>query len=172
MTALSSMYEKPSANNKVHLMKNLFNLKMAEGTPVVLYLNEFNTITNQLSFVEIDFDDEIHAMIVLTSFPNSWEAMRVVVSNFVRNSKLKCEDIQDLILSMEVCRRDSGEASSSGSTYLETMGRGQDIHSVQGRSRSKKGRSKSKSGKTLECWNCGKTGHFMKNSKEPKKNEK
>ena len=31
---LTSMYEKPSANNKVYLMKKLFNLKKAEGTPV------------------------------------------------------------------------------------------------------------------------------------------
>ena len=29
MKALSAMYEKPSANNNVHLMKKLFNLKMA-----------------------------------------------------------------------------------------------------------------------------------------------
>ena len=34
MKALSSMYEKPSANNKVHLMKKLFILKMVEGTLV------------------------------------------------------------------------------------------------------------------------------------------
>ena len=40
MKALSSMYEKPSANNKVHLMKKLFNLKMVEGTPVAQHLNE------------------------------------------------------------------------------------------------------------------------------------
>jgi hypothetical protein len=46
MAALSSMYEKPSTNNKVHLMKKLFNLKMAEGTSVAHHLNEFNTITN------------------------------------------------------------------------------------------------------------------------------
>nr|TKR84597.1 Glycyl-tRNA synthetase family protein [Populus alba] len=32
MEALSGMYEKPSANNKVHLMKKLFNLKMVENT--------------------------------------------------------------------------------------------------------------------------------------------
>ena len=32
--ALSSMYEKSSANNKVHLIKKLFNLKKAEGTLV------------------------------------------------------------------------------------------------------------------------------------------
>ena len=32
--ALSGMYEKPSANNKVHLMKKLFNLKIAENASV------------------------------------------------------------------------------------------------------------------------------------------
>ena len=46
MNALSSMYEKPSANNKVYLMKKLYNLKQAEGTPIAQHLNEFNTITN------------------------------------------------------------------------------------------------------------------------------
>ena len=47
MKALSGMYEKLSANNKVHLMKKLFNLKKAEDNPVAQHLNEFNTITNQ-----------------------------------------------------------------------------------------------------------------------------
>ena len=71
MKALSGMYEKSSANNKVHLMKKLFNLKMVENALVAQHLNEFNTITNQLSSVEIDFDDEIRALIVLASLPNS-----------------------------------------------------------------------------------------------------
>ena len=34
MAALSGMYEKSSTNNKVHLMKKLFNLKMTEGMTV------------------------------------------------------------------------------------------------------------------------------------------
>lgn len=68
--ALPSRYEEPSANNKVHLMKKLFNLKMAEGASMA-HLNEFNTITNQLSSMEIDFDDEICALIILASLPNS-----------------------------------------------------------------------------------------------------
>ena len=93
MKALSSMYEKPSANNKVHMMKKLFNLKMVEGTLVFQHLNEFNTITNQLSSVEIDFDDEIRALIVLASLPNSWEAVRMAVSNSAGKSKLKYNDI-------------------------------------------------------------------------------
>ena len=93
MKALSDMYEKSSANNKVHLMKKLFNLKMVENALVAQHLNEFKTITNQLLFVEIDFDDEIRALIVLASLPNSWEAMRMAVSNFTRKEKLKYNDI-------------------------------------------------------------------------------
>ena len=73
------------------------------------HLNEFNTITNQLSSVEIDFDDEIYVLIVLASLPNSWEAMRMIVSNSAGKSKLKYDDIQDLILGEEVRRRDAGQ---------------------------------------------------------------
>ena len=107
MKALSSMYEKPSANNKVYLMNKLFNLKKAEGTPVAQYLNEFNTITNQLSTVGIEFDDEVHALILLASLPNSWEAMRMAMSNSARKNKLKYDDIRDLILSEEVHKKDA-----------------------------------------------------------------
>ena len=61
------MYEKPSASNKVHLMRWLFNLKMAEGSSVADHMNEFNVITTQLSSVEINFDDKIYALILLSS---------------------------------------------------------------------------------------------------------
>ena len=53
----------------------------------------FNTITNQLFSIEIEFDDEIRALIVLTSLPNSWEAMRMAVSNSAGKGKLKYVDI-------------------------------------------------------------------------------
>jgi hypothetical protein len=93
MEALSGMYEKPSANNKVHLMKNLFNVKMTEGTSVTQHLNNFNTIINQLSYVEIEFDDEIHALSLLASLPSRWEGMRTTMSNSAGKSKLKYDDI-------------------------------------------------------------------------------
>lgn len=62
-------------------MKKLFNLKMTKGNHAANHFNEFNTITNQLSTVSIKFDDEIRALIVLALLPNSWESMRMVVSN-------------------------------------------------------------------------------------------
>ena len=57
MQALAEMYEYPSTNNKVYLMKKLFNLKMFESGPVVKHLNNFNIVVNQLVSVEIKFDD-------------------------------------------------------------------------------------------------------------------
>ncbi|GFZ15922.1 cupredoxin superfamily protein [Actinidia rufa] len=49
MAALSKMYEKPSASNKVYLMKRLFNMKMANDGRVAEHLNNFNTVTSQLN---------------------------------------------------------------------------------------------------------------------------
>jgi hypothetical protein len=46
INALNKLYVKPSASNKVFLMKHLFNMKMSEGRFVADNLNEFNTITN------------------------------------------------------------------------------------------------------------------------------
>ena len=44
--ALEKLYEKPSALNKVFLMKCLFNMKMSEGGyNVAGHLNEFNMVT-------------------------------------------------------------------------------------------------------------------------------
>lgn len=173
MTALSGMYEKPSANNKVYLIKRLFNLKMAEGTSVAQHLNDFNTITNQLSSVEIEFDDEIRALILLASLPNSWEAMRMAISNSAGKSKLKYVDIRDLILAEEVRRRDSGETSGSSSALnVDSRGRSQDRNLNKGRSKStNRGKSKSRPGQQATCWNCGKAGHIKKNCKNPKKTE-
>ena len=139
LKALSSMYKKPLANNKVNLMKKLFNLKMAENALVAQHLNEFNTITNQLSSVEIDFDDEIHALIILASLPNNWEAMGMAISNSTGKEKLKYNDIRDLVLAEEIRIRDAGKTSGFGSVLnLKTRSRGNDRNSNQGRSKIQK----------------------------------
>ena len=155
MKAFSGMYEKPLANNKVHLMKKLFKLKMVENASVAQHLNEFNTITNRFLSVKIDFDDEIRALIVLASLPNSWEAMMMAVSNSTGKEKLKYNDIQDLILVEEIRRRDASETLGSGSALnLETRDRGNDRNSNRGRSKSRNSNrniNKSRSSQQVQC---------------------
>jgi hypothetical protein len=80
MDMLAKLYEKPSVSNKVFLMKRLFNMKMSEGGFVADHLNEFNMVTNQLSSVKVDFDDEVRALLILCSLPEIWNGL-VIVSN-------------------------------------------------------------------------------------------
>ena len=62
---LGKLYKKPLASNKVFLMKRLFNMKMSKGRSVADHLNEFNTLTSQLSSIKVNFDDEVRALLIL-----------------------------------------------------------------------------------------------------------
>jgi hypothetical protein len=97
--------------------------------------------------------------------------MRTAVSNSTGKSKLKYDDIRDLILAEEVRRKDFGENSGSA-LNINTRGRRQDRGLSRGRSKSRY-ISKRKFGprKQVECWNCGKPGHYMRSCTKPKKLE-
>ena len=83
MSALSKLYEKPSASNKVFLMKRLFNMKMSEGGSIADHLNEFNTLTSQLSSVKVNFDDEVRALLILCSLLERWNTLVLAISNSI-----------------------------------------------------------------------------------------
>ena len=68
---LHDLYEKNTTSNKVFLMKKLYNLKMKEGASVAEQLNAFNIITIQLASVKIILDDEIRAILIMCSMPDS-----------------------------------------------------------------------------------------------------
>ena len=50
-------------------MKHLFNMKMSKGGSVADHLNEFNTLMSRLSSVNVNFDDEVRALLILCALP-------------------------------------------------------------------------------------------------------
>jgi hypothetical protein len=82
----AKLYKKPSASNRVFLMKHLFYLKMIEGGSITDHLNEFNMITSQLTSVNVTFDGEMRALLILCSFLETWNRLVMVVSNSVSGS--------------------------------------------------------------------------------------
>lgn len=104
--ALAKLYEKPLASNKVFPMKCLFNMKMSECGSIANHLNDFNMLTNKLSFVGVKFDDEVRALSILCSFPESSDGLVMAVSNYVFvSSTLKLMMSLVLCLAMKCSRK-------------------------------------------------------------------
>jgi hypothetical protein len=60
-------------------------------------------VTNQLCSVKVEFDDEVTNLLILCSFPESWNDLVIAVSNFVSGSNtLKFDDVFGVILSEEM----------------------------------------------------------------------
>ena len=166
LKALSNMYEKPSTMNKVYLMRRLINLQMFEGGYVAGHINELNMIVSQLSLVDINFEDEIKALILVSV---SWDAVVAAINSSRGSEKLKFDEIRDVVLNKNIRKRETGD--SSGSAL-----------SVDQRRRSKsndpnKDRSKSKNRKNflnrpnVMCWSCGEKCHFRKDCTRPKRKQ-
>lgn len=56
---------------------------MVEGAQSVNHFNKLNTIINHLVLVDIKFNDEICAQILLALLSNSWEHIRALVGNSI-----------------------------------------------------------------------------------------
>ena len=144
MQMLAKLYEKPLASNKVFLMKRLFNMKMLEGGSVANHLNDFNTVTSQLSSVGVNFDDDVRALLFLCSLPESWNGLVMAISNSVSGSStLKFDYVVGAILSEEMRRKSFGETSGNA---LSAESRGRRME----RGKSSRYRSKSRKGRQIQ----------------------
>ena len=72
---LRSLYERNTAQNKASIARKLANLKFKEGKSIVEQLSEFHNLVNQMVTMKLVIDDELQALLLLSSLPNSWETL-------------------------------------------------------------------------------------------------
>jgi hypothetical protein len=61
------------------------HLRYKEGIPIANHVNEFQGILNQLSSMGITFEDEVRALLLLGSIPDTWETLKVTIRNSAPN---------------------------------------------------------------------------------------
>jgi hypothetical protein len=68
---LESLYMSKSLTNKLYLKQQLYDLKMAESSDLSQHTNVFNQIIGDLKRVDVKFEGEDKALMLLNSLPTS-----------------------------------------------------------------------------------------------------
>ncbi|GFS38384.1 ADP/ATP carrier 2 [Actinidia rufa] len=119
---LEEMYQSKTSRNKALLMRRLVNLKLQRETTVAEHTSEFQSLVNQLTSVDLQFDDEMQALLLLSSLPESWETLVVSLSNSAPNGKLTTSMVMDALFNEEARRREMGSTNQSESQALVSEG--------------------------------------------------
>jgi hypothetical protein len=149
---LGSLYQSKYLVNKLFLRKKLYLLRMSDGSLVTEHLNVFNTILSQLSSVDIKITEEEKCIILLCSFPDSWDSLVMAIGS--NTTTLVLEDVVASLLSEEM-RRKNMEGSTKDALVVRGRPIERDKGKFSGRNSKSKGRSKSLGSvdkKMLEMW--------------------
>ena len=149
---LESMFERKTAQNKAFLIRKLVNMKYQEGASVNEHLSKFQDCVNRLATMKLALDDELQALILLSSLPDSWETLVVTLSNSAPSGVLSLSTVKDSMLNEELRRRELGMTGESSALVTENRGRSKSkSHDDDPRDRS---RGRSKSRKWVICYYC------------------
>lgn len=121
---LESIYGQKSAMSIVFMMKKLLNMKYRDGESMGVYLSNFQCLVNELVGSKVNLDDELRALLLLSSLPYSYDSFVTSLSNSAPNGKLTMAIVKGSLLSEEAERRDLSLSSKNGGAMVQDRGRG------------------------------------------------
>ncbi|GKA13859.1 retrovirus-related pol polyprotein from transposon TNT 1-94, partial [Tanacetum coccineum] len=125
-------------------------------------INEFNKIVLDLANIEVTFEDEDLALLLLTSLPESYE--HFVDTLLYGREALTLEDVMATLNSKEIKERSKAKGDDGEGLYVRGRTDRRDSRQSRGKSR-----SKSRGGR-LKCYICQSEDHLKRNC--PKNNRK
>ena len=96
-----------TCQNKSFVVKRHAKLKLKGCTNVGNFIG-FKDIVNQLSTLELTLSEELQALLLLSSLPNSWETLLVTVSHSTPGGKLCLSTFKDCFFNEQACRKKIG----------------------------------------------------------------
>jgi hypothetical protein len=105
------------------MIRRLVNLKFKDGQSVTKHLSNFHELLNELSTMKLVLDDEVQALLMLSSLPDSWETLVVSLSNSAPNGVMTMVMVKDSMLNEEARRKEQGISSHTEALVTEKRGR-------------------------------------------------
>ncbi|GJS34884.1 retrovirus-related pol polyprotein from transposon TNT 1-94 [Tanacetum coccineum] len=159
---LETLYMTKSLANKLYLKKKLYTFSMPAGRKISEHIDEFNKIVLDLANIEVKFEDEDLALLLLTSLPASYE--HFVDTLLYGREALTLEDVMATLNSKEIKERSKAKGDDGEGLYVRGRTDRRDSRQSRGKSR-----SKSRGGR-LKCYICQSEDHLKRNC--PKNNRK
>ncbi|XP_028058970.1 probable leucine-rich repeat receptor-like protein kinase At1g35710 [Camellia sinensis] len=97
-----------TARNRALVMRRLVNLKLRNGVSIAKHTSEFKNLVNQLATVKMPLDDEMQAVLLLSSLPDNWETLVFSLNNTAPEGKLTMSMLTDAMYNEETRRKDEG----------------------------------------------------------------
>ena len=109
---IEKLYMIKSLTNRILLKRQLYSLRMKEGTSITDHLNTFNTLLVQLESIEVKFESEDKSITLLCSLPESWDHFVTSIS-LSSSETLEFDDVIGALLSEETRKRSNSKTSTS-----------------------------------------------------------
>ena len=69
------MLQNKNAVNRVSIFRKIVRLRYQDGSSMAEHMNAFQGLINQTTSLEVPLADEILALLLLESLPDSWETL-------------------------------------------------------------------------------------------------
>ena len=137
------------------------NLKYKDGNSVAEHLSNFQGLLNEFSTMKLELDDEVHALLLLSSLPDSWETLVVSLSNSTPNGVITVNRVKNNIFNEEARRKELDISSNTKTLIIERRRKSKSRKPFSDYNRDKL-RGKSKSRKEIKCFYYGKPRHIKR----------
>ena len=134
--------------------------KYNENKALFDHLSDFHGIIQQLSVMEIKFDDEVRELLLLSTLLDSWDTFRMTLCNGAPSGKVTLYFVKVGILNEEMRKKSHGVSSSQPEKAYVAENKGRS----NSRASNARGFSKSKSCgkfKHMKCNYCDKMGQLL-----------
>ncbi|GBP96639.1 Retrovirus-related Pol polyprotein from transposon TNT 1-94, partial [Eumeta japonica] len=149
---LTEIYKRSGPIQKVNLFKQLLNLNMKESTSMVEFLNSFSNIVEKLNEAGIQIQDELLAIILLSSLPKDYENFVMIIET---RDTLPSLSVIKVKLLEEASRRNNQESEDSNKQQAFRAFKNENFN------KQKDVRNKSNVKYTKgNCFICGRKGHY------------
>ncbi|VFQ63590.1 unnamed protein product [Cuscuta campestris] len=150
------MYERNNAMGKASLIRKLVKLQYKDGGSIVVHMNEFQGVVNQLAGMKMKLEDELQALLLLS------------LSNSAPDGKMTMEMVKASLLNEEARRKESGYPSQAEANVISESSRGRSKSRNPHYRDKSRGRSKSRK-RDFICHYCQKPGHIERFCRKKKR---